>query len=292
MTHVSDSSVSAPVGAVTGLSEPLQVLYEAEDPRQVPLPEPLQSWYGGPLRFPRRRLVANFVSSLDGVVAIPALAQSNKLISAGNEADRFVMGLLRAFADVVLIGSGTMGGSPRTAWTAHHAYPPAGPAFDELRRRHGQPMTPQLAVMTASGALDVDHPALRAGALLLTTRRGATALHRRLPDSCELLVLPGTHAVDPQEAVRALAARGHQLILSEAGPRVFGSLLAAGLVDELFLTQSPMLAGRAPHSPRLGLVEDTVLLPDTRRQGELASVRRHGDHLLLRYTFDAHGAWS
>jgi riboflavin biosynthesis pyrimidine reductase len=62
-------------------------------------------------------------------------------------------------------------------------------------------------------------------------------------------------------------------------------LLAAGLVDELFLTQAPLLAGRTPDSPRLGLVEGTVLLPDTRHHARLVSLRRDGNHLLLRYTF-------
>jgi riboflavin biosynthesis pyrimidine reductase len=272
------------------MTDPLEVLYEAQHLATDVLPEPLQSWYGGPLGFPERRLVANFVSTIDGVVAVPSLTHSNRMISDDSEADRFVMGLLRAFADVVLIGSGTLHGSPRTVWTAGHAYPAAEPAFRELRQRRGQTPAPQLAVMTASGTLDVDHPALRAGALVLTSGRGATALRNRLPHASPLVVLPGATEVHARDAVTALAARGHRLILSEAGPRVFGSLLAAGLVDELFLTQSPLIAGRAPQSPRLGLVEDTVLLPNSRRQGLLASVRRHHGHLLLRYTFDAHHA--
>jgi riboflavin biosynthesis pyrimidine reductase len=286
MTTANEIAVVTGAGA-PGLAEPLQVLYETEDLAADPLPEALQVWYGGSIRFPRPRLVANFVASIDGVVAISGLTQSNKVISAGSEADRFVMGLLRAFADVVLIGSGTLHGSPGTLWTARHAYPPGGRAFEELRQRHGQPAAPQLAVMTGSGAIDVSHPAIQAGAVVLTTQRGASALRKRLPDSCDLVVLPGAHRVDPPSAVKSLTRRGHRLILSEAGPHVFGALLTAGLVDELFLTQSPMLAGRSAHSPRPGLVEGTELLPDTRRPGRLASARRHGDHLLLRYTFDA-----
>jgi riboflavin biosynthesis pyrimidine reductase len=271
---------------VTGLVMPLEVLAEADGPPTEDLPEPLQSWYGGRLAFAEPRVVANFVATIDGVVAIPGLTQSNKLISAGSEADRFVMGLLRAFADTVLLGSGTLHGSPRTVWTAEHAYPAGGSAFADLRKRRGRRPTPQLAVMTASGAVDVDHPGLRAGALVLTTETGAKVLHRRLPETCEVVVLPGTTRVDPRNAIAALADRGHRLIVSEAGPRVFGSLLAAGLVDELFLTQSPLFAGRTAQSPRLGLVEDAALLPATRRHARLASLRRHGDHLLLRYTLD------
>jgi riboflavin biosynthesis pyrimidine reductase len=269
-----------------GLGKPIEALVEADDPAPADLPQPLQFWYGGPLGFREPRLVANFVASIDGVVSIPALTQSNKLISGDSEADRVVMGLLRAFADVVLVGSGTFHGSPHTVWTPEHAYPPGGSAFARLRQRRGRPPIPQLAVMTASGRIDVDHPALNHGALVLTTELGAKALHGRLPRSCEVAVLPGTSAVNPRDAIRVLTERGHRVIMSEAGPRVFGSLLSAGLVDELFLTRSPVLAGRTSDSPRLGRVEGIALLPDFRYRARLASLRRHGEHLLLRYTLD------
>ena len=61
--------------------------------------------------------------------------------------------------------------------------------------------------------------------------------------------------MDVRVAVRTLLECGHRLVLSETGPRVFGSLLAAGLVDELFLTSAPTIAGRRPGDGRLGLVE-------------------------------------
>jgi riboflavin biosynthesis pyrimidine reductase len=53
-------------------------------------------------------------------------------------------------------------------------------------------------------------------------------------------------------------------------------------VDELFLTVSPVLAGRGP-TARLGLVEGVELVPQTRIAGRLRSVRTHGSHLFLRY---------
>jgi riboflavin biosynthesis pyrimidine reductase len=63
---------------------------------------------------------------------------------------------------------------------------------------------------------------------------------------------------------------------------MFGSLVASSLVDELFLTVSPVLAGRA-QTARLGLVEGVELVPQTRVAGRLRSVRQHGSHLFLRY---------
>ena len=53
-------------------------------------------------------MIANFVQTIDGVVSIPDVPRSNALIAAESDADRFLMGLLRAFADAILVGSGTM----------------------------------------------------------------------------------------------------------------------------------------------------------------------------------------
>jgi len=63
---------------------------------------------------------------------------------------------------------------------------------------------------------------------------------------------------------------------------MFGSLVASRLVDELFLTVSPILVGRAT-TARLGLVEGVELVLQTRVAGRLRSVRAHGSHLFLRY---------
>src|SRR3954462_6987110 len=86
----------------------------------------------------------------------------------------------------------------------------------------------------------------------------------------------------PAAAVEALHSRGHEWILSEGGPTLFTSFVAAGLVDELFLTVSPLLAGRSG-VPRLSLADGAELLPEVRVAGDLLSIRRHGNHLFLRY---------
>ena len=64
---------------------------------------------------------------------------------------------------------------------------------------------------------------------------------------------------------------------------MLGSLLAARLVDELFLTVSPLLVGRPGGDERLGLVEGADLLPGGPVAGRLLGVRRDGGHLFLRY---------
>jgi riboflavin biosynthesis pyrimidine reductase len=261
----------------------LTLLYESEEVPAFDLPAELSRLYGGPLGFADPRLYANFVSTLDGVVAIPSIPQSNKLINQGSEADRFVMGLLRACADAIVIGTGTLHGSPRGTWTPERAYPPAAAAFAELRQRLDRPPVPQLTVLSRSGSFDVSHPVLERGALVVTTDRGADALRRRLPAASDVVSLGAD--VDPPNVVGLLRDRGHSRILSESGPTVFGAFLEAGLVDELFLTVSPLLAGRTRDDDRLQLVEDVAFLPDKRVAGRLLSVRSSGAQLFLRYGF-------
>jgi riboflavin biosynthesis pyrimidine reductase len=82
----------------------------------------------------------------------------------------------------------------------------------------------------------------------------------------------------PAAALADLRARGVRALLCEGGPTLNRALLAAGLVDELFLTLSPLLAGNAD-APRIVEGED---LPDPLTM-ELAWVLRHGDELYLRY---------
>lgn len=265
------------------MPDPLELLYEVDGLPRSDLPEELERVYGGPFGLAPPVLYANFVETLDGIVAIRSEPRSNRLVSGDSETDRFVMGLLRAVADCVLIGSGTLHGSPKALWTPAQAHPGSADAFGELRDRLDLAAEPLLAVMTASGALDPAHPALEHGAVVLTTRNGAERCRRQLPVAAEVVTLDGDTAVEPAEAVAALRARGHRSILSEAGPHVFGSLVAAGLVDELFLTVSPLLAGRSDLGQRLGLVEAEELLPDRRDPARLLSVRRDGAHLFLRY---------
>ena len=227
-------------------------------------------------------MVANFVETIDGVVAIPELPASNALIAAESEADRLLMGLLRACADAVLVASGTMLASPEGTWRPERAYPPAADAFAELRRRRRRPERPTAVFVTAGGSFDPAHPALEDPAIVLTTARAAADIRASVPAATDVVAVNDGARVDLRQALASLHERGYSLILSEGGPTLLGSLLAAGLADELFLTLSPLLAGRA-RAPRLSLVEGVELLPDHAAHVRLRSVRRHADHLFLRY---------
>ena len=265
------------------LRAPLERLYDEPVLPAFDLPAELAHDYGGAFGIGEDCVFANFVSSADGVTAIPSLARSNALVAGGSESDRFVMGLLRAGADAVLIGSGTIKAAPRSLWSPEQAFPAAGSGYAELRRRLGVAPSPELAVLSATGALDPAHPALAAGALVLTTDLAASRLRAELPDEATVVSVGPGPELDVAAALTALRERGHRRILSEGGPRVFGSLLAARLVDELFLTVSPFIFGRIDGEERLALVEGTDLLPGGPVGGHLLGVRRDDDHLFLRY---------
>jgi len=214
---------------------------------------------------------------------VPSLPRSHALLGDESDADRFVLALVRACADAVLVGSGTLLSSPKGTWQIDRAYPPAAGALGELRTRRGRPEQPLLAVITTGGSFDPTHPVLERGALVLTTAEAVSGIRAAVPAATEVLAVNAGDSVDPAKALEVLREHGCSIVLSEAGPSLFGSLLASRLVDELFLTVSPLLAGRA-ESRRLGLVEGMELLPETRIGGRLRSVRAHGSHLFLRYS--------
>jgi riboflavin biosynthesis pyrimidine reductase len=260
----------------------IELLWEEAGLPDRPLPESLRALYGGDLGLAEPRLFANFVETLDGVVAIPELEKSNALVADESDDDRFVMGLLRACADAVLVGAGTLLASPKGTWRPEKVYPRAAEGFAALREEWGLAERPAVAVVSTGASLDPNHPVLQ-DAVLLTTAAGAEALGGVLPD---VVAVNDGDWVDLRAAVAVLRDRGHGRVLSEAGPHVFGSLLADALVDELFLTVSPVLAGRIVDARRFALVEGVELLPDVRRAARLASVRRGASHVFLRYTFD------
>jgi riboflavin biosynthesis pyrimidine reductase len=262
--------------------EPFSVLAEDDDLPRWDVSAEIERLYGA-IGLADRCVVANFVQSLDGVVAIPGVPRSHAVVSDDCEADRFVLALLRACADVVLVGAGTLAASPTGTWRVDKAYPEAAEALAELRAARGLPEQPRVAVVTSGVSFVPSHPVLDAGAIVLTIESAAPGIAETVPEATEVVAVNDGASVDLRAAVDALRERGNGVIVSEAGPTLFGQLVAAELVDELFLTVSPLLAGHAL-AARLNLVEGVELLPDRRVAGRLRSVRANGSHLFLRYS--------
>jgi riboflavin biosynthesis pyrimidine reductase len=261
--------------------EPFDVLFEETSLPAVELPAALADIHGGGLPFADESVYANFVATLDGVVAIPSVPRSNEVVAGDNDADRFLMGVLRALADCVLIGAGVLRESPKSTWRAEQIYPPAAEAYAELRASLGLPAAPEIAILCGWGHIEPGHPVLDGRTVALTSDRGAERLEGRLPDSTSIVSLGRPLRFTGDQVIGALRARGHRRILCEAGPHTFGTLLRARVVDELFLTRSPLLVGDDGPGSRYRLVEAADLLPPI--EGRLMSMRRHGDHLFARY---------
>ena len=230
----------------------LELLYEPDGLPSFPLPDELAQLYRGTLGFPDEWLYVNFVQTVDGVVALPGVTRSSRIVADESDADKFVMALLRACADAVVVGSGTLSAHPKNTWTAEAAYPALAEALSELRRRLRLPERPDVVVLSRRD--DIESPTL-----------GERLLVR----------------ADLEAALLELRERGCRRILCEGGPTLFGSLLSEQLVDELFLTISPLLAGDG-----LSLVEGIELLPHRRTAATLTGVRRDGSHLFLRYRLE------
>ncbi len=256
----------------------LERLFEREGLPTFGLPAALAATYGGDFGLTRPRLYANFVSSVDGVVALAGAEESGHVVSGNNEPDRFVMALLRAAADAVLIGAGTFRKADGDWWYPEAAYPAAAEHFAELRKQLGLRPHPLLVVVTASGQIDPTQPAL-CDCLVITSLQGETHLRGKLPTGARIAVLDGKR-LSGRTLLELLHAQGLRAILTEGGPSLVGQLLEEGLIDELFLTTSPRLFGRRSGDDRKSLVEGFDLAG---RYLKLLGVRRHESHLYLRY---------
>jgi riboflavin biosynthesis pyrimidine reductase len=263
--------------------DPLRVLLD-DTTAAGRLPAPLAGLYGGDLALPEDVLYANVISSLDGVVSLVAPRGAGPTLRGAGDADRFVMAVLRALADAVVIGAGTLRADRGHLWTASYIDRERAGVYRELGRDE-----PRLVVVTASGELDPSERALEAGALVLTTDAGAARLRGRLPTASSVRPA-GSAPLSSAAILAAVRAEGHRRLLTEGGPRLLGGFAAEGALDELFLTLSPVLAGRRSGDGRLGLLEGVRLLPGDGRWARLRSVRASGAHLFLRYAFSRSGA--
>jgi riboflavin biosynthesis pyrimidine reductase len=243
------------------------------------MPAELERIYGS-LGFGKRVVYSNFVASLDGVTSLGDTPSAGSVISGRNPADRFLLALLRACADGVLVGAGTLRATPGHHWTPQHTFPALADEFAALRKSLGLKPDPRLVVLTRSGNIDPRHPAFADGATVVTPRRGVL---ERLPRGTDLIATD-----DLGTALDELRSRGFEVLLTEGGPHVMGELVAGGMLDEVFLTVSPVVAGR-DQDTRLGMVAGVELLPDRGVWGRLLSLRRQGDYLFLRYVLPARG---
>jgi riboflavin biosynthesis pyrimidine reductase len=256
------------------------------------LPPEAQAFYGDwrlPQPAGRPFVYANFVISHDGRASFSLSgAVGGAAVSGHNRHDQWLMGVLRARADAVMVGANTLRLEPEHSWTAEAIYPAEAEAFAALRRDEGRAATPLHVFVShdgdiAAGAAVFARPEIQV--VIATTTLGAKRALEALAHRPQVEYLGfGDEAVDLHALLGILYARyGVRSVLCEGGPTLYGSLLAAGRVDEEFLTISPLIIGNnRDETMRPGLIEGVAFTPIEAPRARLASARRAGDYLFLR----------
>jgi riboflavin-specific deaminase-like protein len=219
---------------------------------------------------PDRPLVAvNMVSTVDGKVAL-----AGKAAGLGSRTDRLLMRQIRAAADALMVAAGTL--------RAEAVDPRVPPELAERRVAAGRPSQP-LAIAVSRGLdLDPGHRFFvngRAGTLVLTTESAPPERESALRDHGRVLRV-GRDSVDLSAAlVRLRAEFGIRSLLVEGGPSLNQALLDLGLVDELFWTVAPKLAG----GRGLTLIQGDSPTSAIAARLDLVSLCEHAGELFARY---------
>ncbi|MCK1797098.1 pyrimidine reductase family protein [Streptomyces sp. XM4193] len=245
--------------APSGGEAPGSTAPEAAEPstadRQWSLTEIADGYAYPPLEQGQFWLRGNMVASLDG--AAHHDGRSQPLSCA---ADMRIFGVLRALADVVVVGAQTV---------RQEGYGGAKPreAFAQRRAAAGQTPAAAIAVVTSGLDLDFDSPLFTSPTTPTLLVTGAGAPPDRLAAArgagVEVVLAGEGAAVEVDRVPALLGARGLRRQLTEGGPALLGQFAAADVLDELCLTVAPRLvAGGAPriaHGPDLELPSDFAL---------------------------------
>lgn len=281
-----------------------EILFDDAEPSTID--DPAYSAYGKlgfPAPHPQRPWTyANFVQSIDGIASFKGEHATGGDISRSEE-DGWLMQLLRAHADAIIMGIGTLLEETRAL---PHLNAGRGPVYRvqdaqlrALRRKLGRGRE-KVVFVTASAWVD---PALfrvfdgdEVDAFILTTRTGAERLAGK---QVNLLVAPdAAGGVDLEQAMRLLHSQlGINHLLCEGGPTLYGNLSRADLIDEKFLTIAPVEIGliippeqrpadsERSHPPRQRPTTFTApgFSYENAPQWRWMSCRRCGDHEFNRY---------
>jgi riboflavin biosynthesis pyrimidine reductase len=274
---------------------PLRTLLAATSGRKLPLPPKLSRLYGA-FRLPRPRsgfyVYSNFVSTLDGVVSLQVKGHSGGGdISGFSAQDRMVMGLLRAAADAVIVGSGTLAADPEHVWTPEAICPELKDQFRRLEAAMRKRSAALNVIVSAAGTVDLRLPVFASGkvpAMIITTARGARQLlKRRIPDSVRIHAIRRRAGEIPADEILDVVGRviAGKRILVEGGPRLLATFYKQRLLDEQFLSLAPQLSGREFGDGRMSLVMGRMFAPSDPLWGKLLDARAGRRLLFLRYSF-------
>lgn len=212
-------------------------------------------------------LAVNFVSSADGAAEV-----GGRAARLSNPTDQKVLKLGSDLADVLLVGA-------RTAMIENFRGLHPDKETEQRRRRHRLSAIAPTAVVTTGDTLPGDAPVVTEAKVptIVVTCNAAPAHKRRAwKDAGAEVLVSGDTTVDLPAALNTLAERGLRRIDCEGGPHLFGSLLAAGMVDELRLTLSPLLVSGTATRIAAGVPLDRINL-------DAVSILAEDGTILIRY---------
>lgn len=300
MTAVDDRLPADGDVAPRGPSTPFELLFDDSDGPGRQLPDAWRRIYPTPWAIPssgeRPYVFSNFVVSRDGRVSFNEPGQmSGATVSGFDEHDRWLMALLRARADAIVMGDNTLRIEPDHLWTAEYIFPEDAIAFAALRSHEERAALPLQVFLSLEGDIDVSAAQVFAEdafhVVLATTSRGAARMSELGPTRARVEVLElGDDAVDVPELLAVLRDRfGVETVLCEGGPRAYGSMLAAGCVDDEFLALSPLVVGAAVDAPRPSLIEGVAFPAAAPPYSRPLTLHRAGDLLFLRARYGPDG---
>jgi riboflavin biosynthesis pyrimidine reductase len=278
---------------VHGPGAAFTTLFDEQAATERVLPPEFAELYGSwPLPEPTDRpfTYVNFVMSQDGRVSFNEPGHhGGGDISRRDTHDRWLMGLLRARADAVLVGGSSIESAGNHVWTPAAVFPEDADAFASLRKREGRSPVPLLVVLTRSGTVPAHAPTLDnpdLPVLIATTADGARRAREILGARSWVRYFDTGAELDQHTVMRRLRSEGIASLLCEAGPLVYGALLRDSLIDDAFVTISPIMMGETEEQRRPSLIEGVAFSYHRPPQLRLLSVHRHGSYLYLHSRYE------
>jgi riboflavin biosynthesis pyrimidine reductase len=214
---------------------------------------------------------ANFVQTLDGKVAT---TPSEGYWPLGSRTDHATLVTLRTHADALVHGKATALSSSTTKVLSDEAF---------QQRRIGLSKPAELPYFIVSNHPDQELLELLARPSAYKSTLVTSSSNREM---CKGLTVDVLYFEDESSTLLGLADQlfltGHRKVLLEGGPHLFTSFLAAGLVDELFITISPRFIGNQPEQT-LTMGEGILFDPEKVAHFELLSVQPIEDEVYLHY---------
>jgi riboflavin-specific deaminase-like protein len=211
----------------------------------------------------REVLILNMVASADGHTTVDGRSRGIR----GGQGDRELFHALRAHADAILVGTGTLRAERYGDWIRDDRRL-------AMRAAAGLTQPPVGATLARLGDVPWDIPLFTSPGRMIVYSGVPVDVPETVTADVEVVVLD---RADPAAAIADLRARGLRSILCEGGARLNGVLLSAGLVDELQLVIAPQVVGGTDALTVVqGTLEDDLALT-------LLDAYESEDALLLRY---------